>query len=95
MLLIGFSWVLIGTVAGVVAKLLIPGRWEDAGPVAMMTATLGAFLGGGVAVLAVEGPRGYGPPTMAGWELGLIGSLIGGAIGFAVYAVDARRTARA
>jgi hypothetical protein len=93
MLLIGFFWVFIGLAALVLAKPFIPGRWEDSGPAAMMAACLGAFLAGSIVVLTIEGPNGFGPPT-GGSITGVIASILGGAIGFTVYAVDARRQAR-
>jgi hypothetical protein len=94
MLLIGFVWIFVGMAALVLAKPLAPGRWEDTGPAAMMTACLGSFLGGSMGVLAVEGPNGYGPPTSAA-TLGRVLSIVGGVIGFGAYVVDARRQARA
>jgi hypothetical protein len=95
MLLIGFVWIFIGLAALVLAKPLAPGRWEDTGPAAMMTACLGAYLAGSIAVLAEEGPNGYGPPAISGTMLGIVVSIIGGVIGFGVYVADARRQARA
>lgn len=93
MLLIGFVWIFVGMAALVLAKPLAPGRWEDTGPAAMMTASAGSFLGGMIGVLMIEGPDGYGPPTSAAL-LGTITSVVGGVIGFGVYIVDARRHAR-
>ena len=94
MLLIGFVWVFVGMAALVVAKPLVPGRWEDSGPAAMMTACLGSFLAGSIGVFAEVGPHGYGPSDSHA-ILGVVLSIIGGVIGFAVYVVDARRQARA
>jgi hypothetical protein len=94
MLLIGFVWVFVGMAALVLAKPLVPGRWEDSGPAAMMTASLGSFLGGSIGVFALEGPNGYGPAASTA-TLGVVLSIIGGVIGLAVYVVDARRQARA
>ena len=94
MLLIGFVWVFVGLTALVLAKPFIPGRWEDSGPAAMMAACMGAFLAGSVVVLAMEGPNGYGPPTIAGTMPGVVASVVGGLIGFGVYVADARRQAR-
>jgi hypothetical protein len=95
MLLIGFMWVFIGLAALVLAKPLAPGRWEDTGPAAMMAACCGAFLASSVVVLVMEGPNGYGPPTIAGTSAGIIASLIGGAVGFGGYLADASKRARA
>ena len=93
MLLIGFVWVFVGMAALLLAKPLAPGRWEDSGPAAMMTACLGSFLAGSMAVFATEGPNGYGPPDSHA-ILGVVASIVGGAIGFGVYVVDARRQAQ-
>lgn len=94
MLLIGFFWIFIGLAALVLAKPLAPGRWEDTGPAAMFTACTGAYLAGSIAVLAVDGPNGYGPPT-AETTIGILASLIGGVIGFGAYIADARRRVHA
>ena len=95
MLLIGFVWIFIGLAALVLAKPLAPGRWEDTGPAAMMTACLGAYLAGSIAVLATEGPNGYGPPSISGTTLGILTSIVGGVIGFGAYIADSRRQSRA
>jgi hypothetical protein len=95
MLLIGFVWIFIGLAALLVAKPLSPGKWEDMGPAAMMTSCLGAFLAGSIVILTMEGPNGYGPPSISGTAIGIIASLVGGMIGFGVYVADARRQARA
>ena len=94
MLLIGFFWIFIGLAALVLAKLLAVGEWEDTGPAAMFSACTGAYLAGSITVLTVEGPNGFGPPT-AQTAIGIIASLIGGAIGFGAYIADARRRAHA
>jgi hypothetical protein len=95
MLLIGFVWVFVGLAALVLAKPFSPGRWEDSGPAAMMAACMGAFLAGSVVVLAMEGPNGFGPPSIAGSWPGVVASILGGVIGFGVYVADSRRQARA
>jgi uncharacterized membrane protein YeaQ/YmgE (transglycosylase-associated protein family) len=94
MLLIGFIWVFVGMAAAMLARPLVGGRWEDSGPAAMMTASMGAFVGGSLAVLMVDGPNGFGPP-LAEATVGIIGSLVGGAIGFFGYIFDAKRAATA
>ena len=95
MLLIGFVWVFVGLAALVLAKPFAPGRWEDTGPAAMMTACMGAFLTGSIAVLVTEGPNGFGPPAFAGTMLGVVASILGGVAGFGGYIADTRRQARA
>ena len=94
MLLIGFMWVFIGLAALLLAKPLAPGRWEDSGPAAMMTACLGAYLAGSLTVLVTEWPNDFGPAFSAS-TAGVVGSIVGGAIGFGMYIVDARRQAQA
>jgi len=95
MLLIGFFWIFLGIAAMFLAKPLAPGAWEDHGPAATMTTCLGAYLAGSITVLAMEGPNGFGPPTIAGTGPGILASIIGGVIGFVVYIADARRQAQA
>jgi len=93
MLLIGFVWCLVGVLAGIVSKSFVPGRWEDSGPVAMLVASAGAFIGGTTVVFITEGRDGYGPPSINGTMLGIVGSLVGAVLCFGMYAADARRTA--
>jgi uncharacterized membrane protein YeaQ/YmgE (transglycosylase-associated protein family) len=95
MLLIGFVWCLVGVLAGIVSKSFVPGRWEDSGPVAMLVASAGSFLGGTSVIFVMEGRDGYGPPTINGTMMGLIGSLVGAVVAFGIYATDARRAAQA
>ncbi len=95
MLLIGFVWIFLGIAAMFLSKVLARGPWEDTGPAAVMTTCLGAYLCGSITVLAMEGPNGFGPPTIAGTGPGILASVIGGVIGFGAYVADARRQARA
>lgn len=94
MLLIGFIWCFVGMAAAILAKMFVPGRWEDSGPAAMMAASMGSFLAGSIAVLAVDGPNGFGPP-LAEATVGITASIIGGVIGFAAYVMDARKQLQA
>jgi hypothetical protein len=95
MLLIGFVWIFLGMAALFLAKPLAPGTWENTGPAAMMTTCLGAYLCGSITVLAMEGPNGFGPPTIVGTGPAILASIVGGVIGFGAYMADARRQANA
>ncbi|HEX3146833.1 MAG TPA: hypothetical protein VHR66_01955 [Gemmataceae bacterium] len=95
MLLIGFVWCLIGVAACIVSRSFVPGRWEDSGPVAMMVASAGAFIGGTGTVILMEGPNGYGPPAVAGTMPGIVASIVGAVVAFGIYAADAKRSAAA
>jgi hypothetical protein len=90
MMLIGFVWIFVAMGASLISKMFVPGRWEDSGPAAFMTAGMGSFLAGTIAVLAVDGPNGYGPP-LAQSTFGLTASILGGVVGFLAYVYDARR----
>lgn len=94
MLLIGFVWCLVGVAVAIVSRSFVPGRWEDSGPVAMLVASSGAFVGGTTVVFLAEGRDGYGPPAINGTMMGIVGSLVGAAVAFGMYVADARRTAK-
>jgi hypothetical protein len=94
MLLIGFTWIFIAMAAGLVAPYVFRGPWAEHGPAAMFAASVGAFLGGSVGAALSAGPVGYTSTSEMPTTLGLIFSVVGGALAFGMYAADARRQAR-
>lgn len=82
----GIIWtIIIGFLAGVIAKFLMPGPNEPSGFI--MTAILG-IVGAFVATFLGQAIGWYGPNQGAG----LIASVIGAVIVLAVYGFFARRT---
>jgi hypothetical protein len=90
MVLIGFTWIFIAMAAGLVAPYVFRGPWADHGPTAMFVASVAAFLGGSVGAAISAGPHGYTSVSEMPTTLGLVLSILGGAIGFAMYAADVR-----
>ena len=66
MLLIGFMWLFVGMAAAATVKYVIPTRWDDSGPVAIVVAAAGAFFASFPVIIYYEGINGYGPPTTSG-----------------------------
>lgn len=96
MLLIGFAWVIVSTVASLAVKFVVPGRWEDHGPTVMMVVATGSFFGGCVAAVPFhDSLLGTGPASTAAATYGVVGSIVGGLVCFIGYAVDARKRVRA
>ena len=91
MLLIGFIWVLLPTLAAMVVRSVIPGRWETHGPTVMLVTATGAFFGGILGGLLYGGIDGYGPPNNNYAILGVVLSIVGGVVAFGAYAADVRR----
>ncbi|MBO0697049.1 MAG: hypothetical protein J2P46_01520 [Zavarzinella sp.] len=90
MILIGFTWVFIAIAAGLVTPYVFRGAWADHGPTAMFAASFVAFLGGSVGAAMSAGPHGYTSVSEMPTTLGLTFSILGGIIGFAIYAMDVR-----
>jgi hypothetical protein len=95
MILIGFTWVILSTVLSLIVKMVLPGRWEDHGPNAMLVTAAGAFMGGILGGILYDGINGYGPPSNSEATVGVVLSILGGLVAFAGYAVDVRRRAHA
>jgi hypothetical protein len=95
MILIGFTWVIVSTLAAVLVKVAVPGRWETHGPTVMIATAVGAFGGGTLGALLYDGINGYGPPSNGAATLGVVLSVVGGLGAFLAYAVDARRQVQA
>lgn len=92
MLLIGFTWIILPTIASLVIGLFIRGgRWEDHGPTVMMLTATGAFFGGTVGAAIADGVLGYNWSSGSNPTLGLTLSLLGALAAFAMYVFDVRR----
>ncbi len=68
------SWIVFGLIAGVVAKLLMPGRDPGGCIITMLLGVAGAFVGGYVYTLFT------GEPFAAGFSLGSFAVAVLGAI---------------
>ena len=93
MLLIGFMWIFIAVAAGLAAPYFFRGPWADHGPTAMFAASFMAFLGGSVGAAISAGPHGYTSVAEFPATLGIALSIVGGVVGFAMYVIDARKSA--
>lgn len=67
------GWVIVGLVAGFLARLLHPGRDAMGVGSTIILGILGSLLGGGIAYLLKLGTSPYEP---GGWLLATIGSVI-------------------
>jgi uncharacterized membrane protein YeaQ/YmgE (transglycosylase-associated protein family) len=79
------GWILFGLVAGVIAKLLMPGRDPGGFIVTILLGIAGAFLGGFLG--RALGLYGEGEPA------GMIMSILGAILLLAIYRVMVRRRA--
>jgi hypothetical protein len=90
MLLIGFSWIIIACLAGMIITKVVPGTWEQRGPTVIMLTSVAAAFTSMLGVLIVEGINSFGPPTGSPW-LGLGLSFLGALVAFVAYVGDVRR----
>ena len=67
------GWIVLGLVAGFLARLLHPGRDPMTLVATMVLGVLGSLLGGGIAYLLKLGTSPYEP---GGWILATIGALV-------------------
>ena len=67
------SWIVFGLIAGILAKLLMPGRDHGGFIVTILIGIAGAMLGGFIST-----SLGYG--DVSGFDLGSMGIAIGGAL---------------
>jgi uncharacterized membrane protein YeaQ/YmgE (transglycosylase-associated protein family) len=85
----GIIWtILIGLVAGIIAKFIMPGENEPSGFI--LTAVLG-IVGAFVATYLGQALGWYGPNEGAG----LVGAVVGAVIVLAVWGLISRRSGRA
>jgi len=90
MLLIGFSWILIPCLAGMIITKVVPGAWDHRGPTVIMLTAVAAAFTSMLGILITEGINGYGPPTGSPW-FGLGLSFLGALVAFVAYVADVRR----
>lgn len=78
--MIGFliSLLIIGVVAGFIARAVVPGKDAMSVPMTILLGIVGSFVGGLVLGLFTRGPNSFGP---AGW----IGSILGAIVVLLVY----------
>ena len=82
-------WIVVGLVAGALAKLVMPGPDPGGVVVTIVVGVAGAVLGGWLLSLAgIGGGAGSG-----GWMFSIVAGFIGAVILLAVYRLSARRTA--
>jgi uncharacterized membrane protein YeaQ/YmgE (transglycosylase-associated protein family) len=82
-----FAWLIVGLVAGALARLLVPGRDPMGFLGTLVLGLVGSVIGGLVGELFVEGDQDFSPA-------GLIGSIIGAIVALLAYrAAVSRRTA--
>ena len=95
MLLIGFMWIFVSTAAAILVKPFFPGgRWEDHGPTVMMVTATASFFAGSLGAVIADGVLGYNWSSGEDPWLGVILSVVGGAVAFGAYVIDARRNPR-
>jgi uncharacterized membrane protein YeaQ/YmgE (transglycosylase-associated protein family) len=70
------SWIILGLVAGAIAKLILPGRQGGGWIITIILGIVGALLGGfiGSAILGVDGITDLSNPLT--WVLAIVGALI-------------------
>ncbi|MER3418996.1 MAG: GlsB/YeaQ/YmgE family stress response membrane protein [Chloroflexota bacterium] len=69
------AWIMLGLIAGVLAKLIMPGRDPSGVVVTMLLGIAGALVGGFLWIL-LTGNRSYGDLDIGGIIIAVIGSLI-------------------
>ena len=88
--MIGFiiTMLIVGAIAGFVARALVPGRDAMSIPATILLGIVGSFVGGFLARLIGRGDGGFS-------TAGIIGSIIGAVIALVIYnAVTGRKKSR-
>jgi len=73
--------IIVGLIAGALARLLVPGRQELSIPATILLGIIGSFIGGflGYLIFHKDGQDGFFQPS------GLIGSIIGSVIALLIW----------
>lgn len=89
--MIGFiiTLIVVGLIAGALARLIVPGRQSMSIPMTILLGIIGSFVGGFLANLIFDRSGGYLQPA------GIIGSIIGAIIVLIIYTQVRARSARA
>jgi uncharacterized membrane protein YeaQ/YmgE (transglycosylase-associated protein family) len=66
------GWILFGLIAGIIAKLVMPGRDPGGFIVTILLGIAGAFVGGFVG----RSMGLYGPGETAGWLMSILGAIV-------------------
>jgi len=85
------SLIVVGLIAGAVARLLVPGRQDIGIAATILLGIVGSFIGGflGYAIFHKDASDGFFQPA------GLVGSIIGAVIALLIYTrMGSRRTVR-
>ena len=86
-------WIIIGLVAGVIAKAIMPGRDPGGAIITILLGIVGAVVGGWVSRLLGIGGRAEGTSD-PGFIVTLVFAVIGSLIVLAVYRLITRRSLR-
>jgi uncharacterized membrane protein YeaQ/YmgE (transglycosylase-associated protein family) len=78
------AWLVVGLVAGALARLLVPGRDPMGIAGTMLLGLVGSVIGGLVGNLLVQGDQDFSPA-------GLIGSILGAVVALVAYRAAMRR----
>lgn len=88
--MLGFVWwLMIGLIAGALARLMVPGRQPMGWLFTMILGLVGSFVGGGISAVLF----GYDPRDPGFHTGGLIMSTLGAIIALVVYVRSTRGTA--
>ena len=79
-------WLLVGLIAGAIARFLVPGRDPMGWLGTIVLGLVGSLIGGFLGDLFTSGDRDFSPA-------GLIGSIIGAVVALLVYRAVSRRSA--
>ena len=83
--------IVVGLIAGALARLLVPGKQDISIPMTILLGIIGSFVGGflGYLIFHTDAPDGFVQPS------GLIGSVIGAVIVLLIYTrMGSRHTVR-